>query len=148
LPASIQPGSGSWDPFGGVVLTYQTLDFQIDAQASYQANMEANDVEFGDVARLDGSLQYRLWPRELGSGVPGFLYGILETNLIYQDENRSSGVDDPNSGGFTVFILPGFQYVTKRWIAEAGVQVPVVQDLNGTALETDYILRAGFRFNF
>lgn len=148
LPAGIQPGSGSWDPFGGVVLTYQTLDFQIDAQASYQANTEANDFEFGDVARLDGSLQYRLWPRELGSGVPGFLYGILESNLIYQDENRIGGVDDPNSGGFTAFILPGFQYVTRRWITEAGVQVPVVQDLNGTALEKDYVLRAGFRFNF
>ncbi|MCH8154902.1 MAG: transporter, partial [Proteobacteria bacterium] len=38
LPASVQPGSGSWDPFGGVVLSYQTLDFEVDAQASYRAN--------------------------------------------------------------------------------------------------------------
>ncbi len=44
--------------------------------------------------------------------------------------------------------MPGLQYVTKRWIVEAGVQIPVVQDLNGTALEKDYIFRAGFRFNF
>jgi hypothetical protein len=148
LPASVQPGSGSWDPFGGVVLTYQTLDFQIDAQASYSAKTEANDFEFGDVARLDGSLQYRLWPRELGAGVPGFLYGVLETNLVYQHKDQVGGSDDPNSGGLTVFILPGLQYVTKRWIVEVGVQVPVVQDLNGTALEKDYIVRAGFRLNF
>ncbi len=148
LPASVQPGSGSWDPFGGVVLSYQTLDFQIDAQASYAAKTEANDFEFGDVARLDASLQYRLWPRELGAGVPGFLYGVLETNLVYQHKNQVGGGDDPNSGGLTVFILPGLQYVTKRWIVEAGVQVPVVQDLNGTALEKDYIIRAGFRLNF
>ena len=148
LPASVRPGSGSWDPFGGVVLTYQTLDFQIDAQASYAAKTEANDFEFGDVARLDGSLQYRLWPRELGAGVPGFLYGVLETNLVYQDKDQIGGSDDPNSGGLTVFILPGLQYVTKRWIVEAGIQVPVVQDLNGTALEKDYIVRAGFRLNF
>jgi len=148
LPASVQPGSGSWDPFGGIVLTYQTLDFQIDAQASYKVNTEANSFEFGDVARLDGSLQYRLWPRKLGSGVPGFLYGVLEGNLIYQEKNRSGGVDDPNSGGLSLFLLPGLQYVTKRWIIEAGIQVPVVQDLNGTALEKDYILRSGFRVNF
>lgn len=148
LPASVQPGSGSWDPFGGVVLTYQTLDFQIDAQASYAAKTEANDFEFGDVARLDASLQYRLWPRELGAGVPGFLYGVLETNLVYRHKNQVGGGDDPNSGGLTVFILPGLQYVAKRWIVEAGIQVPVVQDLNGTALEKDYILRAGFRLNF
>ncbi len=148
LPPSVQPGSGSWDPFGGLVLTYQTLEFQVDAQASYKANTEANGFEFGDVARLDGSLQYRLWPRELGAGVPGFLYGVLEANLIHQDKNQAGGKNDPNSGGLSLFVLPGLQYVTKRWIVEAGVQIPVVQDLNGTALEKDYIFRAGFRFNF
>ena len=37
LPTPLQLGSGSWDGFGGIVLTYQTLDFQIDAQASYCA---------------------------------------------------------------------------------------------------------------
>jgi hypothetical protein len=148
LPAPLQLGSGSWDPFGGIVLTYQTLDFQIDAQASYKANTQANGFEFGDVARLDGSLQYRLWPRELGAGVPGFLYGVLEGNLIYQAKNEMNGAKDPNSGGTSFFLAPGLQYVTKRWILEGIVQVPVVQDLNGTGLEDDFILRAGFRFNF
>ena len=148
LPASVQPGSGSWDPFGGIVTTYQTLDFQIDAQASYKANRLANGFEFGDIARLDGSLQYRLWPRELKGGAPGFVYGILEANLIHQDKNRNGGVDDPNSNGTRLFLVPGLQYVTKRWIIEAAVQLPVFQDLNGTALENDYIFRAGFRLNF
>ena len=148
LPAPLQLGSGSWDPFGGIVLTYQTLEFQIDAQASYKANTQANGFEFGDVARLDGSLQYRLWPRELGAGVPGFLYGVLEGNLIYQAKNEMKGAKDPNSGGTSFFLAPGLQYVTKRWILEGIVQVPVVQDLNGTGLEDDFILRAGFRFNF
>ncbi len=148
LPASVQPGSGSWDPFGGIVLTYQTLDFGVDAQASYKINTEANGFEFGDVARLDASLQYRLWPRELGSGVPGFLYGVLEANLIHQEKNEVASSKDANSGGLSLFILPGLQYVTKRWILETGVQIPVVQDLNGTALEKDYIFRVGFRVNF
>ncbi len=148
LPASVQPGSGSWDPFGGIVATYQTLAFQIDAQVSYKANTEANDFAFCDVARLDATLQYRLWPRDLGGGVPGFLYGVVEANLVYRDKNRTGGLDDTNSGGTTLFLVPGLQYVTKRWIAEAAVQVPAVQDLNGTALEKDYVVRAGFRVNF
>ncbi len=148
LPASVQLGSGSVDPFGGLVATYQTLDFEIDAQASYKINTEANNFEFGDVARLDASFQYRLWPRSLGSGVPGFLYGVFEGNLIHQTKNRSNGAKDPDSGGTTLFLMPGLQYVTKRWIVEGGVQIPVVQDLNGTALEKDYIVRFGFRFNF
>lgn len=148
LPQPLQLGSGSWDPFGGIIATYQTLDFQVDAQIAYQANTEANDFEFGDELNVDGSLQYRLWPGELGPGVPGFLYGLLEANLVYQDENGFNGIENPDSGGTTLFLTPGLQYVTKRWVLEGGVQVPVVQDLNGQALENDYIVRAGFRVNF
>ena len=148
LPPGVQPGSGSWDPFGGVVATYQTLDFQIDAQAGYKLNTEAHGFEFGDVARFDASLQVRLWPAELGGGLPDFLYGTLDANLIHQGKNEIGGATDPNSGGMTLFLAPGLQYVTKRFIIEAIVQVPVFQDLNGTALEKGFIVRTGFRFNF
>lgn len=148
LPPDVQPGSGSWDAFAGVVATYQTLDFQVDSQVSYLANNEANGFEAGDVARFDASLQVRLWPRALSAGVPAFVYGVIELNLIHRGKNRTGGVADPDSGGTTLFLTPGLQYVTRRWIFEAGVQWPVVQNLRGTALETDYVLHAGFRFNY
>lgn len=148
LPQPLQLGSGSWDPFGGVIVTWQTLDYQVDAQLSYKANNEANGFDFGDEFRFDASLQYRLWPHELGAGVPGFLYGVIETNLLHQAKNEIGGTDDPNSGGTRLFLSPGLQYVTKRWVLEAIVQLPVVQDLNGMELEDDFIVRAGFRVNF
>ncbi len=148
LPAPLQLGSGSWDGFGGIVLTYQTLDFQVDVQTSYKLNTAANKFEFGDEARLDASLQYRVWPQELGAGTPGFLYAVLEGNLLYSDNHEVDGVNDPNSGGTSFFLSPGLQYVTKRWIIEGILQLPVSQDLNGTALEDDLTIRAGFRFNF
>jgi len=55
LPQPLQPGSGSWDLFGGVIATYQTLDYQLDTQISYKTNTEANGFEFGDESRLDAS---------------------------------------------------------------------------------------------
>ncbi|WP_324734542.1 transporter [Pseudomonas paeninsulae] len=148
LPPPLQPGSGSWDVLGGAVLTYQTLDFQIDSQLSYRANREANGFQAGNRWQADGSLQYRLLPRRLGAGVPAFLYGVLEANLLHADKDRSGGSADANSGGTRLFITPGLQYVTKKWILEAGVQVPVHQQLNGSALETDYLFTTGFRVNF
>ncbi|WP_337847923.1 transporter [Sphingomonas sp.] len=148
VPQPLQPGSGSWDVFGGVVATYQTLDYQIDAQLSHKANSKANGFKFGDTTSLDTSLQYRLLPRELGSDVPGFLYGVIEANLVHQGKNEIDGIDDANSGGTKLFLSPGLQYVTRRWIIEAIVQLPLVQDLGGTALKDDYTLRAGFRVNF
>lgn len=148
LPPTVQLGSGSWDFLGGAVASYQTLDYQVDAQFAYKGNREANGFRFGDVSGFDVSLQYRLWPQQLGSGVPAFLYGVLEANLVHAGKNRVGGIRDPNSGGTTLFLSPGLQYVTKKWILEAGVQIPVVQDLNGTALKNDYIFNAGFRINF
>lgn len=148
LPPPVQPGSGSWDALGGAVLTYQTLDFQIDSQVSYKANREANGFQAGNVAEFDISLQYRLLPRSLDAGVPAFLYGVIEANLVHSAKDRMSGSSDPDSGGTTLFITPGLQYVTRKWIVEAGVQIPVSQDLNGTALKNDYVFTTGFRLNF
>jgi hypothetical protein len=148
LPIPLQSGTGSWDGFGGIISTYQTLAFQIDAQLSYTAKSEANNFEGGDEARLDGSIQYRLLPRTLGNGTPGFLYGVLEINMIYRDQNRNFGSRDGDSGGTSFFISPGLQYVTKRYIIEGSVQLPVSQNLNGNALENDHVTRVGFRWNF
>lgn len=148
LPPPVQPGSGSWDTLGGAVLTYQTLDFETDGQVSYKANREANGFQAGNVAELDGSLQYRLWPGSLGSGVPAFLYGVMEVNLVNATKDRFGGAIDPNSGGTTLFLSPGLQYVTKKWIVEGGVQIPVIQQLNGMALKNNYVLNTGVRINF
>lgn len=81
LPPGVQPGSGSWDAFGGVVASYKTLDYEIDGQISYRGNGETNHFEAGDELRFDASLQYRFWPKTLDAGVPGFLYGVIESNL-------------------------------------------------------------------
>lgn len=148
LPAPVQTGSGSWDLFGGIVATQQTLDYQIDGHLSYRINNKANNFDAGDVIRADGSYQIRIWPSKLGSGVPGFLYAVIEANLVSQSKNKVNGNYDANSGGTRLLISPGIQYVTRRWIAEGGIQIPALQDLNGTALELDFIARAGLRFNF
>jgi len=148
LPAPLQLGSGSWDLSGGIVATRQTLDYEMDAQVSYKLNTGANQFEFGDEVRLDASFQYRLWPRELSTGVPGFFYGVVEANLVHQEKNKASGVRDDNSGGTSFFLSPGIQYAMERWVLEAIVQLPVTQNLKGTALEDNYVVRTGFRVNF
>jgi hypothetical protein len=148
LPQPLQLGSGSWDPLGGLIFTWQTFDWEFDSAVQYRVNTKAHDFVFGDEARLDLSFQYRLWPPELGAGVPAFLYGVIESNLIWVDKNTEAGVRDPNSGGTTWFLAPGIQYVTKRVILEAIVQIPVRQDLNGLGLKNDYIVSGGFRVSF
>jgi len=148
LPPALQSGSGSWDGFGGLVTTWQTLGYQADAQISYAVKTQANNFQAGNEARLDASFQYRLFPRQLQSGVPAYVYGVLETNFVQREKNVFLGQADPDSGGTILFLAPGIQYVTRRYILEVAVQIPVVQNLNGKALENDYVARAGFRWNF
>lgn len=148
LPHALQIGSGSWDPSFGATLTWQTLSWELDTSAAYKVNTPANDFEFGDVARFDLSFQYRLLPFEIGEGVPALLYAVAESNLVWADRSEDGDATDTNSGGTTWFLAPGLQYITKRVIAEAAIQLPAVQKLNGEALETDFILTFGFRANF
>ena len=149
VPRILQPGSGSWDPFAGIAVTRQTLDWEFDMAAKYRLNTGASGFTFGDEARADASFQYRLFPRSLESGgVPAFVYAVLESNLIWNGKNSALGVTAPNSGGLTWNLAPGLQYVTSRLILETAVQIPVVQNLNGTALESDWVWTAGFRWNF
>ena len=147
LPIPLQSGSGAWGGLAGVVATWQVSDFEVDAQLGYEASNEANDFEAGDVLRADVSLQYRLLPGTIRSSTRGFLYGVLEVSALDQSRNRVAGAPDSDSGGTTVYLTPGVQYVTPKFILETAVQVPVYQNLNGRALETDYVFSAGFRVN-
>jgi len=149
LPRALQSGSGSWDPFAGIAITRQTLDWEFDTAASYQVNTKAFGFEFGDEARLDASFQYRVLPRSLEDvGVPAFVYVVLESNLIWNGKNKLAGATDVNSGGTVWNLTPGLQYVTRRYVLETAVQIPTIQRLHGTALETDWVWTAGFRWNF
>ncbi len=148
LPRPLQLGTGSWSPFAGVVLTRQTFAWQIDASFSYQYNPEAGGFRFGDEARLDLASKIRLLPRQLGGGLPNFFYANLESNLIWRGENEMNGVENLDSGGVIWYLDPGIQYVTRRMVFESAIQIPVIQDLNGSALKNDFIFVISVRIAY
>ena len=151
LPRPLQVGDGAWDGFGAVVTTYQTLQFQVDAQLLYRENGSHDGFSAGDETRVDTSLQYRIWPLSLQgmSGTPAFTYAVLESSLIHRERDGLDGnATDPDSGGVQWLIAPGLQYISRRWIVEGTVQLPLASDPNGDAIQDDAILRVGFRHNF
>ena len=124
LPRPLQPGSGSWDPLAGVAVTFQTKPWELDADVGYKRNTEADDLRFGDEFFADVSFQYRVWPRDLGAGVPAFLYAVVETNVLAQGRSEHAGVPDPDSGGRRWDVDLGLQYVTTNLIVEGIVRSP------------------------
>ena len=147
LPPGLQPGSGSWDVFGGVIASWATLDWGVDGQVAWQANTGADGINGGNLFKADLAIYKRLLPVEITADTTGFLRGGLEFN--YRDEGRTFLGDsaDQNSGGKRFYITPGLQYASRLWIIEAAVQIPVTQSLNGSNFRQDYVLRLGLRLN-
>ncbi len=147
VPRPLQPGSGSWDGLGGVAVTFQTKQWELDADAAYKKNTEADDFRFGDELFTDLSLQYRVWPRQLGAGVPAFLFAVVETNLVSQGRHDVAAIRDADSGGTRWDVDLGLQYVTTSFIVEGIVQIPVVDEPNGAGLRSEFRFTAGVRWN-
>ena len=141
-------GDGSVDVFGGVIATFASTQWVLDTQLRYDFNREADGFERGDSTRFDTSFQYRLAPGRVTKDTNAFVFGVLELSANHYKHNRLGGVTDPNSGGFQLYLTSGLQYATRRWIADLGVKVPIVNDLNGTALEPDYSILTSIRINF
>lgn len=135
--------------FGGVsTITWDFGRHEIDADIIYRVNTEAKDFEKGDDLFYDLAYEFRVYPWSLPDvGAPNFLYLVTEANGIFSQKSELSGKTIDNSGGNILFLSPGIQFATKRYILEASIQLPVIQDLNGNQVETDFVLTAGFRVN-
>ncbi|MEL7453912.1 MAG: transporter [Pseudomonadota bacterium] len=141
-------GDGSVDVFGGLIATIATTDFNFGSQLVYTENRAADGVEAGDTLAFDTSLQYRAWPRRLSAETPGFLFGVLESNITWQGGTRFGGVPDPQTSGTGFSISPGLQYVTQRWIADLAVTIPVANSFDRTSVTPDYSVLTSLRVNF
>jgi len=140
----------SFDLQFGVVSTV-TWDFgrhELDADAVYRVNTEADNFDKGDSLTYDLSYQLRVFPWNLPErGVPNFIYLVAEANGFFAKRNSVNGSTVGNSGGNIVFLSPSLQYSARRYIIESSIQLPVIQDLNGDQIEADFVWTIGFRIN-
>jgi len=144
-PAPLQPGAGSWGGVAGVIVTRQTLDGEFDAALTATTRGRDEGFEPGDEIELDASYQYRLpWPPR---GAGAFSYAVLEAKGIHRDDDVVGGKRLDN-GGTEWRLTPGLQYVTRRWVVEAAVELPAADDLPDTALRDETFWHVGARFNF
>ena len=146
LPRPLQLGSGSFDYSAGMVLTNLWQRWGINGDVLYTWNTEANNFEFGDTLRYDLAFAYRLFPRIYKVYPSPQLNLFLEFNGLYGDKHRANGKRLADSGGNEVLIAPGIQYLGKTFILEASVQLPFLEDLNGSLPSTDYTVLFGFRW--
>lgn len=145
VPRPLQPGAGAWGAVAGVIVTRQTLEWEFDA--AFTATVRGRDAGFepADELELAASYQHRLpWPAR---GAGAFGYAVLETKGIHRGDEPVGGARF-DSGGTEWRLTPGLQYVARRWVVEAAVELPLADDLPDSALRDATFLHLGMRFNF
>ena len=139
---------GTTDIFGGLVITSSNINGSFDVQFKFDINGNNERINVGDAFSLDVSWQRRIAPSKLEASTRGIWFVALESNTQYSKESRVFGQTNPDTGGFVSSIAPGDQYVTRRWIAELAVRIPIIENLNGNGIETDFTVFTGLRANF
>ncbi len=149
LPPGLQLGSGSVDVPLGLVFTAFKDRVGFNSSFLYQFNNESNGFRFGDETKVNLAFGYRLFPKQYKSFQDKVLNAYLEVNTVVSQRASLNDQDVPDSGGTLVFLTPGLQAVLNpRFLIETALQIPVVQELNGTQLAFAATANVGIRVLF
>lgn len=112
----------------------------------YLYRVENNATKPGDKLYLDAA--YGLRPELRGLEETDIVF-FFELNYLHEYRAELNGIDNPDSGGDFVFFSPEILISpTNRIMLRGGVQIPIIQSLNGVQEAKDYTLKliAEFRF--
>jgi len=143
---ALQPGTGSTDFIFELTGGRFTTRYNLLANIGYRLNTEDDDLAFGDRFFANTDAEYFLFPR-LTRKHGQEVISLLEFTFIHAERDQFKDKGVPNSGGNSLFIAPGLQWlVSERFLVEASVQFPLFQNLKGKQPELNQSVLVGFRF--
>ena len=142
LDSHLQLGTGSTDALLGLSVSHAagrlTVSGNVLASLTGDGETGATSHQFGNSVNYDVTAKYRVSPRTIGRS-PNSWFLSLGVNGEARDHERLAGQRVPDSGGTTIYVSPGFQFIAGRaWVVEATYQRAVYHDLNETQLGEDY----------
>jgi hypothetical protein len=147
LEPSSQPGTGAFDGQAGLAWSrFLTPNVTIDASSIYTLRGEHAGFTVGDRFDAGVALAYRL--TDSITAFPNWsIFG--EANVVWIGKDDDHGTTNPNSGGTTLYLTPGFRV---RFDPHAALTLapsfPVFQGLNGEQIETRFKVAATLSFGF
>lgn len=144
---SATAGTGAWDGMAGLAYTLPlNAALTLDASALYTFRGERHNYRLGDRLDAGASLAWRV----CGDATTYPQVSLVaEATLRHVQESEEEGESDGSTGGAVLFLSPGVKAsFSEACAASVGVQLPVVQDLNGNQVETAFRLIAGVSVSF
>ena len=139
-------GTGSTDFALSTVAGWIENRVGVYLEGGYGLNTSKDGLNYGNSLFYNLAIGYRLAPVVYETYPSPQLNVFLELNGATAARNTLNGFGDQNSGGTTVFISPGLQYIGGRlWLVEASYQYPIVQNPNGIQLAVTGTASLGVR---
>ncbi len=139
-------GDGTTDYSFGVVAGWIKPRVSLTTEGVYSLNTSRSGMNYGDSFAYNIALGYRLSPAVYERYPSPQVNVYLELNGITTKRDVLNSQSDKDTGGTTLLLSPGIQYVGgRKWLVEGSIQFPIVENLNGSQLETDIIASLGMR---
>ncbi|MFP3939704.1 MAG: hypothetical protein ACLF0P_05305 [Thermoanaerobaculia bacterium] len=148
LAHRLTPGTGSTDAFVDLVFQQGQRRFVWGGDLEYRWRGEGEeDYRLGDEVTLDLDGEYVLFPRVYER--PGNeVFVLLETTVRHRFDDELAG-RSLATGGTELLLAPGVQHIaTEQMLVSVSLQLPVWEDLDPLAPETDWNLLAEIRYAF
>ena len=147
-PRPLQLGRGAVS--GGVTLIGTVIrgPWGLSADIGHVRSMRDEGFRLGPITRYNLAIGFRV-PSYIETIQTQTVQFYLEWNAYITAYSLQDAVELPNSGGHVAYLSPGAQWVVlPQLLIEASVQIPVIQDHNGT--QPDFGIRPalGVRFLF
>jgi Putative MetA-pathway of phenol degradation len=139
-------GSGSTDFASGIAAGYESRRWYWFTSAVYRFNGEGGGgLEKGDRQFLNAVGGIRPVLSEYNE--PDTVL-MLELNWERSDRDKLNGLNLANTGGWELFLSPVFWWTYRQIAVKGGVQLPILQKLNGKQPDTDYRGKLEFVYHF
>ncbi|MCH7923272.1 MAG: hypothetical protein IH975_09595 [Nitrospinae bacterium] len=145
LDHTLQLGSGSWDFLVGLTGAKDSRRLYLWGDVLYKITTEARGFEAGDELNFDAAVGLRPYLPEY---LEPDLVLVAELNGELSGKNEEQGVKDPDSGGVSLFVAPGFMLAYRNWMVKGAIQFPIFQELNGSQLGVDYRSVLGLEYHY
>lgn len=123
------------DTLLGLTYGYESLKWYRWASARYRINQNLQNLQRGNRLFVDVAGGYRATVNDYRK--PDTVV-LLELNGELMSQNQFNGTELSNSGGNQWFVSPGVMWTLRNFAIKAGVQVPIISNLNGNQQDTDY----------
>jgi hypothetical protein len=145
-----QSGNGAVSPFGGIIFTKKFGELALSSNLLYtKTTTGSQDTILGSYVDYYLAGVYPLIKTIRIKSIEFDLEGILEFNGEYMVKDKISGINDPNTGGNTITLMPGARLnIGKNISTYFGVGIPLIQALYGTQVKTSYSIVSGIDFVF